>query len=236
MLRTSPSEIPPSDCGRQPQRTSAVWDRAPVEERLNVLTHAVGFVLSLLGAAALAVTVLQHGDAWRIAGCMVYVASLVGVYAASTLSHSCRTPHRKVFFRALDQAFIYLLIVATYTPFSLAYLRSGPWWLLLGAMWAVALFGFFAKLFFFHRVNAVSIWLYLALGWLPIVSATSLVGVVPAAALWWMLIGGICYTLGTVFLIYDQRVLHFHALWHVCVIAGSTCHFLAILLFVAPVG
>jgi hemolysin III len=180
--------------------------------------------------------VWQHGDAWRIVGCMIYVASLVGVYAASTLSHSCKTPERKSFFRALDQGFIYLLIVATYTPLSLAYLRSGPWWILLAAMWVVALVGFFSKLFFFHRVDAVSIWLYLALGWLPILSAAALVGVAPAPALWWMLIGGICYTLGTVFLMLDHHVTHFHAVWHLCVIAGSMCHFLAILLFVARVG
>jgi hemolysin III len=211
-------------------------DRSAMQERLNVLTHGVGFVLSVVGAVALVTVVWQHGDAWRIAGCLIYAASLVGVYTASTLSHGCQTPRRKDFFRALDQGLIYLLIVATYTPFSLAYLRGWPWWILLAAMWAVALFGFFSKLFYFHRVNAVSIWLYLALGWLPIVSATALVGVVPAAALWWMLIGGICYTLGTVFLIFDQHVVHFHAVWHLWVIAGSMCHFLAILLFVARVG
>jgi hemolysin III len=207
-----------------------------MRERLNVLTHGVGFVLAVLGAIALAIAVWEHGDVWRIVGCMIYVASLVGVYAASTLSHSFQTPRLRTFFRALDQGFIYLLIVATYTPFSLAYLRSGPWWVLLAAMWAVALFGFFAKLFFFHRVHAITVWGYIVLGWLPIISATALVGVVPAAALWLMLIGGICYTLGTLFLLNDHRAYYLHSLWHLSVIAGSACHFLAIWLVAVTVG
>jgi hemolysin III len=232
-----PADLNANLPNKRPSQTDGdCEDRSPIQERLNAITHGAGLALSMLGAIALVSIVWRHGDAWRIVGCLIYVVSLIGVYAASTLSHGCKTPARKSFFRALDQGFIYLLIVATYTPFSLAYLRSGPWWLLLAAMWIVALVGFVSKLFFSHRVEAVSIWLYLALGWLPIISATALVGVVPAAALWWMLIGGICYTLGTVFLVLDQRVVHFHAVWHVWVIAGSACHFLAILLFVARVG
>lgn len=214
----------------------AVCDRSPLEERLNMVTHGIGFVLAVVGAIALTFTVWQYGDMWRIAGCMIYVASLVGVYAASTLSHSCRSLPRKTFFRALDQGFIYLLIVATYTPFSLAYLRTPLWWTLLAAMWGIAIFGFFAKLFYFHRVHAITIWGYIALGWLPVVSATALTGVAPAAALWLMLLGGICYTLGTLFLLFDHRAYYLHALWHLSVIAGSACHFLAIWLFVARVG
>ena len=85
-----------------------------------------------------------------------------------------------------------------------------------------------------HRVETVAIWIYIALGWIPIVTAFSLVGLVPNAGLWWMLIGGLCYTVGTVFLIFDNHVRHFHALWHLFVIAGSACHFFVILLFVAP--
>lgn len=208
-------------------------DRSLAEERLNAITHGVGFVLSILGAIALGITVGEHGDSWRVVGCTIYIVSLIGVYAASTLSHSFRSPRWRDFFRALDQGFIYLLIVATYTPFSLAYLRTPLWWSLLAAMWAVALFGFFAKIFYFHRVHAITIWGYVALGWLPIVSATALAGLAPAAALWLMLVGGICYTLGTLFLIYDHRAHYFHALWHLSVIAGSTFHFMAIWLFVA---
>jgi hemolysin III len=210
------------------------WATDP-EEVANTLTHGLGFVLSVLGAVALTVWVLREGDSWRMLGCMIYAPSLMGVYAMSTLSHVCSVPERKRFFRMLDQGFIYLLIAATYTPFSLAFLRTGPWWLFLGGMWAIAVVGFFSKIVLAHRVDAVSLWLYITMGWMPVVAAFALVGRVPSAALWWMLIGGLCYTVGSVFLIFDTRVRHFHALWHMFVIAGSACHFFVILNYVVPV-
>jgi hemolysin III len=176
---------------------------------------------------------LHQVDVWLATGCGVYLASLLAVYAMSTLSHSCQTLPRKAFFRRLDQGFIYLLIAATYTPFALAYLRDGVWWVLLGAIWSVALVGFVAKVFFAHRVEAVSVASYLLLGWMPALSVPALLATVPIAALWWMLLGGVCYTLGTLFLIYDARVRHFHAVWHLLVIAGSICHFLGIFVAVA---
>lgn len=206
--------------------------RSPSDELVNAVTHAVGLALSLIGALVMAAAVAANGGTWRVIGCGVYLASLVAVYAMSTLSHTAQSPKWKSLFRRLDQGFIYLLIAATYTPFSLAYLRSGVWWALLAAMWAVALFGFAAKVFFAHRVEAVSIVSYLVLGWMPIVAAPTMIRVMPIGAFWWGLSGGICYTLGTLFLMNDDRVPHFHAVWHVCVIAGSACHFFAILLFV----
>jgi hemolysin III len=96
------------------------------------------------------------------------------------------------------------------------------------------MFGFVSKILLAHRIDAVSVWIYVLLGWMPIAAASSLVGLVPDAGLWWILIGGLCYTVGTVFLIFDHRVCHFHALWHLFVIAGSACHFFVILLCVAP--
>jgi hemolysin III len=209
------------------------WSTDP-EEVANTITHGLGFLLSVLGAIAMAIWVLREGDVWRVLGCMIYAPSLVTVYAMSTLSHSCSAPNLKRFFQMLDQGFIYLLIAATYTPFSLAFLRTSPWWLFLAVMWTIAMFGFLSKILLAHRVDAVSIWIYVVLGWMPVVAASSLVGLVREAGLWWMLIGGLCYTVGTVFLILDNHVRHFHALWHLFVIAGSVCHFFVILLFVAP--
>jgi hemolysin III len=203
------------------------------EEIVNALTHGAGLALSVVGAALMVAVVMTHGDSWRVLGCSVYVASLIAVYAMSTLSHGCTTPRWRDFFRALDQGFIYLLIAATYTPFSLAYLRTAPWWLLLGAVWAIALYGFISKVFFAHRLNAVAIWPCIVLGWMPTISVPALSSVVPIGAFWWMLVGGICYSLGTIFLICDSKVRHFHAVWHLFVIAGSVCHFVAILFFVA---
>jgi hemolysin III len=118
-------------------------------------------------------------------------------------------------------------------PFALTYLRSSWWFLFFGLMWTVALCGFVSKILFSHRVEAVAIWMYVLLGWMPVVTVPWLVELIPAAALWWMLIGGLCYTGGTLFLVHDKRHPFFHAVWHLFVFAGSTCHFMTILFFVA---
>jgi hemolysin III len=211
---------------------SLTWQRAVVDERINAATHAFGTLLAIVGTLIMAEAVKGRGDAWIEAGCAIYLASLIAVYAMSTLSHAAWPPQRKAFFRRLDQAFIYLLIAGTYTPFSVAYLRSGWWWVLLGTIWCVAIVGFVSKLFFAHRVEAVSIASYVILGWLPAMAAPALMSTLPFGAFAWMLVGGVCYTVGTLFLKNDDRVRHFHAVWHLCVIAGSTCHFLGILLYV----
>jgi hemolysin III len=210
----------------------SIWHRTSAEELMNGATHALGLLLAVIGALVMAGAISADGDTWRTIGCAVYLASLILVYAMSTLSHVITTPRWKLLFRRLDQGFIYLLIVATYTPFSLAYLRTGLWWALLATMWTVAIIGFIAKVFFSHRVEAVSLASYLLLGWMPLVAAPKLVHLMPTGALLWMIGGGLCYTIGTFFLMNDERVRHFHALWHICVIAGSVCHFLGILIFV----
>jgi hemolysin III len=204
---------------------------SPAEELANQITHGIGLLLSLVGVAVM-VAVLGNGDGWRVAGCSVYLASLIGVYAMSTLSHTFEDGRKRMFFRALDQGTIYLLIAATYTPFSMAYLHTVPWWIVLGLVWAIALWGFASKVLFAYRVEEVSMWPCIVLGLIPFICVPRLVGVVSMAALWWMLLGVAFYTLGLVFWVNDRRVRHFHAVWHVLVIAGSACHFVGILMFV----
>lgn len=215
------------------QATTAVLPSrlSHAEEFANFVTHGIGFVLSLAGVAVMAVA-LGSGDGWRIAGCSIYLASLLGVYLMSTLSHSFEEPQLRSLFRRLDQGTIYLLIAATYTPFSMAYLHSAFWFTMLAIVWTIAFWGFFSKVLFAHRVESVSMWPCIVLGAIPFVSIPSLMGVVSTAALWWMLLGVACYSLGLVFWLNDTRVRHFHAVWHILVIAGSACHFVAILLFV----
>jgi hemolysin III len=210
--------------------------RPAVGERLNTVTHACGLLLSLVGSAMLMAQVVTLDDMWRSVSCGVYAFALVGVYANSTLSHSATIPRVKRMFRRLDQAFIYLLIVGSYSPFALTYLRSGWWLAFLALLWVIALLGFLSKVLMAHRVEAVAVWIYVALGWLPILSTPPLLDRVPAAGLWWLLIGGLCYTGGTLFLVNDERINHFHGMWHVCVIAGSICHFYAIWRVVALPG
>lgn len=214
--------------------TNSPTDRSyDPEEVANTVTHGLGFLLSVAGTAVLMMSVSRFGDALRIVGCGLYAFSLMAVYAMSTLSHFYTDEKRRQFFRRLDQGFIYLLIVGTFTPFSMAFLRSVPWWLFLGMLWSIALIGFFSKVLLAHRVNRVSIWIYVLLGWMPIFSIPDLVEPVGSQGMWWMLVGGLCYTLGTGFLAYDNRGRHFHALWHLSVIAGSLCHFFVILFRIA---
>lgn len=214
-------------------QVSAGW-RTYGEEVINSVTHGTGCVLAIAGAMALLATARHQADAWYTASCAIYGTSLVAVYAFSTLSHAVQQPRLKHVFRILDQAFIYVFIAGTFTPFALVYLRGGMWMLLFAVMWGIALTGFFSKVIWAHRVNAVAMPIYLLLGWLPILSGWSLIGIVPSVCLWWMLAGGLCYTIGTIFLVNDRRVRFFHAAWHMLVIAGSTCHFVGIYAYLVP--
>ena len=204
------------------------------EETVNTITHGIGLTLSIGGATALVVAASRHGDAWHVVGCGVYVATLVAVYAASTLSHLFQGPRLRRLFRILDQGFIYLLIAGTYTPFALGYLRAGWWWLLFGVVWGIALVGFLSKTVWGHRIDAITTWVYVLLGWLPAIAISRILEMLPFAVFWWILTGGLCYTIGIVFLKLDRRVPYSHAVWHTVVIAGSACHYVAILFYVVP--
>src|SRR6187401_2679211 len=210
-----------------------VWQRTRKDELINTLTHGLGFALAVWGGCVMVWSVLRHGDMWRVAGCGIFAASLIAVYAFSTLSHSVQNVRWKHFFRQMDQGCIYLLIVATYTPFGLAYWRTGTGWMLLGGLWTAAFLGFFSKVVLSHRVHNTALWTYIALGWLPLIAVPALWHTVSVDSAWWMIGGGACYLVGTFFLLYDARVRHFHAIWHLLVIAGSACHFLGILNSVA---
>jgi hemolysin III len=202
------------------------------EELANLVTHGMGLLLSIAGAIALLARSLSQGDSYRVVGCTVFAVTLIAVYAASTLSHIPCRPRLRHWFRRLDQGAIYLLIVGTCMPFALAYLRTSGWFLFFGLMWTVALCGFCSKVLFSHRVEAVAVWSYVLLGWMPIAAVPSLLAVLPAAALWGMFVGGVCYTCGTLFLVQDHRHPLLHAVWHVFVMAGSTCHYATIFFLV----
>jgi hemolysin III len=203
------------------------------EETVNAATHAAGLACGVAAAAFLVWTAAMRGSAWQICGCTIYATTLVIAYAASTLSHAFRGPRLSHAFRIADQAVIFLLIGGTYTPVALSYLRGGGWWALHCAIWGIALFGFVSKAGFAHRVTlgAVSITLYVLLGWLPVLFTPLLIGVVPGRLLLWFLAGGLAYMAGTLFFMYDNRVRYFHAAWHLMVVLGSTLHFIGILLY-----
>jgi hemolysin III len=190
--------------------------------------------LAVVGTAVLLrQTAVGHGDQLQFVGVVVYGATLVALYTASTLSHSFETPKWRHFFRTVDQVCIFLLIAGTFTPMALTYLREGWWWLLFVAMWTAAIAGILAKLFL-TRLNNVTMSAYVLLGWMPTVAVKQIMECVPGPVLAWMALGGMLYTLGTWFLARDERVPFFHAVWHVFVIAGSACHYYAVIRYVAP--
>jgi hemolysin III len=204
------------------------------DEIANSITHGIGLALSLVGAVALVTLAVRDAGPRQIIGCTVFGLSLIAVYAASTASHVFQRPDLRRIFRMLDQGCIYLLIAGTFTPLALEYLRGGYWWLLMTAMWVFAIGGFISKVFLAHRVEAVATAVYVFMGWMPIVAAKPMIEIVPANCLWLMLAGGICYTVGTIFLTFDRKALYLHAIWHIFVIAGSAVHYYAILHYVLP--
>jgi len=198
------------------------------EEIANSLTHGLGLGLSVAGLSVLVTFAALWGDGWRVIGCAIFGASLVLLYGASTLYHALRASRIKHWLRVLDHAAIFVLIAGTYTPFLLANLR-GPWgWSLFGVVWALAVVGIILKLFLTGRFHLFSTLTYLFMGWLILIAFKPLVEALPLGSLAMLLAGGLAYSAGTVFYLWDRLPYH-HAVWHVFVLAGSVCHFFAVL-------
>lgn len=204
------------------------------EEFANCLTHGGGLLFAVVGAAILFDAVAENAENALRLGCWIYALALVAVYAASTLSHLFENPARRQFFRSLDQGVIFLFIAGSFTPFAIVCLHNETRWILLAIMWAAALTGFCSKVFWGHRVESTAVTHYLALGWLPLTVIKPMVESLPTGGIVFCVAGGLCYTVGTVFLAFDTKVRYFHALWHLFVIAGSYCHFLLIVDYVIP--
>lgn len=203
------------------------------EEWANSVTHGLGFALSLAGTIVLLGLMSRYGDRLQIIGVSIYGVTLMALYAASTLSHSFDSPRLRHTFRTVDQVCIFLLIAGTYTALATTYFREGWWWALFITIWGLALAGIVAKVFF-TRLHNVTVGAYVLLGWMPLVAIKPIMEIMPAGAMWLMAAGGVLYTLGVLFLLKDERVPFFHAVWHVFVIAASACHYLAVLWYVVP--
>lgn len=197
------------------------------EELVNALTHGIGLVAGLIGGVALLVAAALGGDPWQIVGVAVFGATLVMLYSASTLYHAVRSQVAKARLQVADHCAIYLLIAGTYTPFLLNDLR-GPWgWTLFGVIWGLALAGVVFKLFFTGRFNVLSTLVYILMGWLMLVAAMPMLQRMSVATLSWLVAGGIAYTAGTLFY-HSARIRYAHAIWHIFVLGGSTCHVIAV--------
>jgi hemolysin III len=201
-------------------------------ERFNGYSHLAGAILALAGAIALVVMASVKADPWRIVSFAVYGATLVLLYLISTIYHSTRGRTKDVF-RKLDHCSIYLLIAGTYTPFTLVTL-NGPWgWSLFGAIWGLAILGIVQECWLARGARVSSLVIYVLMGWLALVALVPLFDALAWKGMAWVVGGGLLYTAGIVFYAYDERVRHFHGIWHLFVLGGSAAHYAAIVLFIA---
>jgi hemolysin III len=202
--------------------------RLSAEELANSLTHGVGLALSIAGFVVLVILAAMRGSAWRIVSCAVYGSTLICLYASSTLYHGIRSRRLKRVLKICDHSAIYLLIAGTYTPFLLVNLRGSWGWSLFAVIWGLAMAGILFKVWFVEHFPVFSTAVYLLMGWLALVAVKPMLLRVPHSGLLWLLAGGVLYTVGVVFYAW-KNVPYNHAIWHGFVLAGSTCHYLAVL-------
>ncbi|HMD30296.1 MAG TPA: hemolysin III family protein [Candidatus Acidoferrales bacterium] len=202
-------------------------------ELANSATHGMGLALSVAGCAVLVTLAALRGNAWHIVACSVYGATLVCLYAASTVYHSVRGRRLKRVLRVMDHSSIFLLIAGTYTPFALVSLRGAWGWSLFGVVWGLSLVGILFKVWFVDRVPIASTVVYVLMGWLVVIAVKPVLALVPLAAILWLAAGGLLYTAGVAFFAWERLPYH-HAVWHVFVLGGSVCHYVAVLWYVVP--
>ncbi len=203
------------------------------EELASALTHGLGATAALAGGAVLVTLAALHGDAWQLGAAIVFGIALLLLYLASTLYHSIHHPLVKGRLKVFDHCAIYVLIAGTYTPFTLIGLRGPVGWWLFATIWSLALAGVVFKLFYTGRFKKLSTLIYVAMGWLILVAAKPLFAALDTWTLGWLIAGGVAYTLGTVF--YHRPAMRYsHAIWHLFVIAGSVCHYVAVFAQIHP--
>lgn len=205
-----------------------------MEEIMNAVTHGIGTLLAVAGLVLLTVFAYLYGEIWHIVSFSIYGTTLVLLYLASTLYHSFTNERVKYIFKILDHSAIYLLIAGTYTPFTLVPLHGTLGWSVFGLVWGLAVLGIVLKVFFVGRFKLISTVCYIAMGWLIIIAIKPLIATVAAPGIMWLIIGGLFYTLGSVFYLW-HKLPYNHAIWHLFVLAGSISHFIAVFFYVLPI-
>jgi hemolysin III len=201
-------------------------------EIFNSTTHLAGSLFAVAGLAGLLATSIRTHDPRRITSFAIYGTTLVALYLFSTLYHALSGRAKRIF-RRLDHTSIYLLIAGTYTPFALVSLRGPLGIALLAAVWILAALGILQEFLLPRRLRALSVTLYLLMGWLVLAVFFPLQRAIGSAGMAWLFAGGILYTAGVFFYIVDEKCAHSHGVFHLFVLGGSVLHFLVVLLFVA---
>lgn len=205
----------------------------PAEERINVISHAAGLILSILGLILLLVQAAFKGNIWHVVSFGIFGVSLIVLYTASTSYHSAKRQDMRNRLRIIDHAAIYILIAGTYTPFALVVLQGSTGWVIFGVSWGLALIGITLKLFFTGKYLLLSTLMYVFMGWVIIFAAKPLIQNFSAEGIAWLLAGGIAYTAGAV--IYGFKKIRFsHAIFHLLVLIGSITHFVAVYRYILP--
>lgn len=203
------------------------------EELANRVTHGAAALVCMPALVLMVMTAAKTDDPYRIVSSTIFALALMIFYCISTLYHTFRSPAVRYLFRILDHAGIFVVIAGTYTPFTLVTLRDGRGWLLFGIVWGLAIAGMIFKTFMTDRLRFLAPCFYIALGWLVVVDFNNLLAALAPTGFKLLLAGGITYTVGIIFYAID-RIPYNHAIWHLFVIAGSACHYLAIYWYVVP--
>lgn len=203
------------------------------EELANSITHGAGFVAAIAGTPFLIVHAARLGHAGYLIGASVFAVTVMILYLSSAIYHALRPGRAKHVFRILEHSAIFLLIAGTYTPFTLGALY-GPWgWTLFGMIWTLAVFGVTLKVINGTSHPVAFTILYLLMGWLILIAIDPLYTLIPEPGLIWLVAGGLAYTAGLVFYVADSRVPYGHCIWHLFVLAGTTCHYCAVFWYAA---
>ena len=206
---------------------------SPREEEINIISHAIGFMLSIIALVLLVIHATAFGDVWHIVSVSIFGVSLIVLYAASTLYHSAKQQELRNRLKIFDHSAIYVLIAGTYTPFALITLNGTKGWVIFGISWGMALIGIILKLFFTGKYKSISTLMYILMGWMIVFAIKPLIDSLPLDGLHWLIAGGVSYTIGAV--LYSIKKIKFnHAIFHMLVLIGSVCHFVSVFLYVSP--
>jgi len=207
------------------------FNYSPEEEKINVVSHATGMVLSVIATVLLLNHAIFHKGIWHIVSFSFYGISMCLLFTASTLYHKAKDNKRRKKLKIFDHAAIYVLIAGTYTPFTLVTLQGKTGWIIFGITWGFAIAGICLKLFFTGKYRKTSTSMYLLMGWMIIFVLKPLITALPVAGLFWLLAGGISYTAGAVFYLF-KGIKYSHAVFHILVLIGCFCHFITVYFFV----
>ena len=204
-----------------------------LEESINIISHAIGLILSIVALVLLVRHANLHGNAWHVVSFAIFGLSLISLYAASTFYHSAKKPDLRCRLRIVDHATIYILIAGTYTPFALVTLNGPSGWTLFGVSWGMAITGIILKLFHTGKYNLISTLMYVFMGWIIVFAIKPLINNLSSDGLFWLVAGGMAYTTGAILYSIKKIKLN-HAIFHLFVLVGSFCHFVAIYFYILP--